>query len=626
MVGRVAPTDPLDKEAGFLSSYPEKVPSVDGGKEPTICADLLHWDKLDAPRQYTPIRRAGSGAFGDVYIADWHSSLPSGAMVPAMQHSYTRPAFIGKRIVAIKRCRFPMGQTRGNVRLNELRALRSIPSHPHVIALYDVFREQHLLHIVFECMEGNLYQLIKSRKGLPIAPGLVASIAEQMFQGIAHVHAHGFFHRDMKPENVLITTLGLGEYPVPGSSATRQDVLVLAKVADFGLARTLASRAPYTDYIATRWYRAPEILLRSGNYSAPIDVWALAVITAEMMMLEPLFAGANELDQLHCIVRVLGSPIVSLPSLDQNDHLHYGGGVWNEAQVLAERLHIKLPEWPPVPLEPLLSSDSYPMLVDLLSTMLRYDPRTRATMQDCLKHPFFTGQMAQLQPIRCMMPEKAAKPMVPIDQSPPEKDSPAMSMESNEHFFKPVDELSLSTSEEGPVDYFISSSSSSLKSPDNEETCMNSNKFSDGLQFIQSRFSLKNFQKICSSRTSSPILWVRQRHGSPSTSTHVSDTEDRKSACSSEPASYHDDDMHRTSTNSSPTQSRSLSSQAGRSTGSMSRKDPSVSNSKQAERLRREEETAAMRERARAVMLKRQALLTKEGTIDDATRVNGWTI
>lgn len=78
------------------------------------------------------------------------------------------------------------------------------------------------------------------------------------------MHKHGYFHRDMKPENLLCMGPDL------------------VKIADFGLAREIRSRPPYTDYVSTRWYRAPEVLLRSTMYSAPIDIWAVGCIMAEL--------------------------------------------------------------------------------------------------------------------------------------------------------------------------------------------------------------------------------------------------------------------------------------------------------------------------------------------------------
>lgn len=100
----------------------------------------------------------------------------------------------------------------------------------------------------------------------------------------------GFFHRDLKPENLLCN----------GAE--------LIKIADFGLAREIRSRPPYTDYVSTRWYRAPEILLRSTTYNSPIDIWAVGCIAAECYTLRPLFPGNSEIDQLFRICSVLGTP------------------------------------------------------------------------------------------------------------------------------------------------------------------------------------------------------------------------------------------------------------------------------------------------------------------------------
>ena len=80
------------------------------------------------------------------------------------------------------------------------------------------------------------------------------------------------------------------------------------KIADFGLAREIRSRPPYTDYVSTRWYRAPEVLLRSTNYSSPIDMWAVGCIMAELYTLRPLFPGSSEVDEIFKICAVLGTP------------------------------------------------------------------------------------------------------------------------------------------------------------------------------------------------------------------------------------------------------------------------------------------------------------------------------
>lgn len=229
-------------------------------------------------------------------------------------------------------------------------SLLAIPHHPNIIPLYDAFLmpgEKKMLHFVFECMEGNLYQLTKSRKGRPLASGLVASIFQQIVRGLHHIHEYGYFHRDMKPENLLITTTGLADYPsytpfAPSSNTTEKDVLVIVKLADFGLARETQSAPPYTEYVSTRWYRAPEILLRARDYSSPVDIWALGTILAELLNLKPLFPGQTEVDQVLYIVEILGNPT---PEYGKDERgRQRGGGAWPRGLRLAEKVGFEFPK------------------------------------------------------------------------------------------------------------------------------------------------------------------------------------------------------------------------------------------------------------------------------------------
>lgn len=193
-------------------------------------------------------------------------------------------------------------------------------------------------------MEGNLYQLTKSRKGRPLAGGLVASIFQQIIHGLDHIHKHGYFHRDMKPENLLITTTGLDDYPSTKQGApAERDVIVIVKLADFGLARETASKPPYTEYVSTRWYRAPEVLLRSRDYSNPVDMWALGTILAELVNLKPLFPGESEVDQVLQICEVLGNPS-SEYGTDSKGRIR-GGGAWERGIRMAASVGF---QWPKV--------------------------------------------------------------------------------------------------------------------------------------------------------------------------------------------------------------------------------------------------------------------------------------
>ncbi|GJN91811.1 hypothetical protein Rhopal_004834-T1 [Rhodotorula paludigena] len=348
-----------------------------------------------APRHWTVLKEVGDGSFGTVWLADWHSplNLPSGTQLPGPS---SRPEYKGKQLVAIKRMKKAFeGGWDECLKLKELKSLRQIPMHPNIIPLYDAFllpttRE---LYFVFECMEGNLYQLTKSRKGRPLASGLTASIFYQITAGLHHIHSHGYFHRDMKPENLLITTTGLADYPcsslfaLPGSPPEK-DVIVVVKLADFGLARETASRPPYTEYVSTRWYRAPEVLLRSRDYSVPVDMWALGTILVEIVTLKPLFPGDSEVDQVYKICEVLGDPGTDYGT-DEHGRQR-GGGVWARGVKMAKDVGFAFPKVPPRNFASLFDQNVVPIqLIECIADLLRYEPRARLTTQQCLDHAYF---------------------------------------------------------------------------------------------------------------------------------------------------------------------------------------------------------------------------------------------
>ncbi|MCP9263469.1 Serine/threonine-protein kinase MAK [Dirofilaria immitis] len=128
----------------------------------------------------------------------------------------------------------------------------------------------------------------------------------------------------------------------------------LVKIADFGLAREIRSRPPFTDYVSTRWYRAPEILLRSTSYNSPIDIWALGCIMAELYMLRPLFPGTSELDQLFKIITILGTP-------NKED--------WPEGYQLAVAMNFKFQQCVPIPFATIVNSigdDGLKLMTDMM--------------------------------------------------------------------------------------------------------------------------------------------------------------------------------------------------------------------------------------------------------------------
>ncbi|XP_068140883.1 uncharacterized protein [Drosophila tropicalis] len=255
--------------------------------------------------------------------------------------------------VAIKRMKRKYYSWEEAMNLREVKSLKKL-SHPNIVKLKEVIRENDTLYFVFEYMKENLYQMIKDRDTHLPEPEL-KSILFQVLTGLAFMHRHGFFHRDLKPENLLCS----------GPE--------LIKIADFGLAREIRSRPPFTDYVSTRWYRAPEVLLHSTNYGSTIDLWAMGCIMAELYTFRPLFPGSSEVDQLFKICSVLGTP-------QKSD--------WPDGYRLAAMIHFRYPDCIKVPLSSVVTRCSQNGL-DLMEDMLAYDPDKRPTAQQSLKYPYF---------------------------------------------------------------------------------------------------------------------------------------------------------------------------------------------------------------------------------------------
>ena len=259
-------------------------------------------------------------------------------------------------VVAIKKMKKKFYTWEECMQLREVNSLKKL-NHPNIVKLKEVIRENDELFFVFEFMEANLYEITKNRdRSFPEAR--IRNIVYQLLQGLAFMHKHGFFHRDIKPENMLV----------------KGDTV---KIADFGLAREIRSRPPYTDYVSTRWYRAPEVLLRSTAYNSPIDVFAVGCMMAELFTLRPLFPGSSEADQIYKICSVLGSP---------------SNKSWPQGIKLAAQMNFRFPQFVPTPLNSLIPNAS-PEAVQLISDMLQFDPHKRPTASQCLQYPFFQVNM-----------------------------------------------------------------------------------------------------------------------------------------------------------------------------------------------------------------------------------------
>ncbi|XP_029938527.1 cyclin-dependent kinase-like 5 isoform X4 [Salarias fasciatus] len=171
--------------------------------------------------------------------------------------------------------------------LRELKMLRTLKQE-NIVELKEAFRRRGKLYLVFEYVEKNMLELLEELpNGVPAEK--VRSYIFQLIKAIHWCHKHDIVHRDIKPENLLISA---------------DDVL---KLCDFGFARNLSegTDANYTEYVATRWYRSPELLL-GAPYGKAVDMWSVGCILGELSDGQPLFPGESEIDQLFTIQKVLG--------------------------------------------------------------------------------------------------------------------------------------------------------------------------------------------------------------------------------------------------------------------------------------------------------------------------------
>uniref|UniRef100_A0A8C8SW25 Cyclin-dependent kinase 20 n=1 Tax=Pelusios castaneus TaxID=367368 RepID=A0A8C8SW25_9SAUR len=221
--------------------------------------------------QYTILGRIGEGAHGIVFKA---KNIETGETVALKK-------------VALRRLEDGIP----NQALREIKALQEIEENQHVVKLKAVFPHGAGFVLVFEYMLSDLAEVIRNAQQ-PLAQAQVKSYMLMLLRGVAFCHANNIMHRDLKPANLLISSTGQ------------------LKIADFGLARVFSSEGGrlYSHQVATRWYRAPELLYGARKYDEGVDLWAVGCIFAELLNNSPLFPGENDIEQLCCVLRVLGTP------------------------------------------------------------------------------------------------------------------------------------------------------------------------------------------------------------------------------------------------------------------------------------------------------------------------------
>jgi serine/threonine protein kinase len=249
--------------------------------------------------------------------------------------------------------------------LREIKLLRLL-RHPDIVDIKHIMlppcpREFKDIYVVFELMETDLDEVIQMNDDL--TPGHHKFFLYQLLRGLKYIHSAHVFHRDLKPKNIL----------------ANEDCKL--KICDFGLARPSFNDAPtaifWTDYVATRWYRAPELCGSFySKYTPAVDIWSIGCIFAEMLTGRPLFPGKNVAHQLDLITDLLGTPSDDCIARIRNE----------KARLYLSSMRKK----PPVPFSQKFSYPD-PQALCLLERLIAFDPRDRISAEEALADPYFHG-------------------------------------------------------------------------------------------------------------------------------------------------------------------------------------------------------------------------------------------
>ncbi|KAI9475436.1 MAG: kinase-like domain-containing protein [Benjaminiella poitrasii] len=288
---------------------------------------------------YKKFKKIGEGTYGEVFKArEIESNDP----------------------VAIKKIKASIDDGIHTTTLREIAILKLL-EHNNVVRLKELVHEDSKLFMVFEYADMDLRRYMDTMGRQGITAGHIQSFMSQLLNGLHYCHGHRILHRDLKPQNLLIDRQGR------------------LKIADLGLSRTFnIPMRTYTHHVQTLWYRAPEILLGSAQYSTAVDMWSAGCIFAELMTLSPLFPGGSQIDALFRIFEQLGTPsekmwpgVSALPDYNERFPVF-------ESRELKPTLE-RFKHYEPLP------SSAF----DLLESMLQYDPAKRISAIKAEDHPFF---------------------------------------------------------------------------------------------------------------------------------------------------------------------------------------------------------------------------------------------
>jgi len=299
------------------------------------------------PSHYKIEKVLGTGAYG-VVVSAYDAIKKKKVAIKKIMELFEKEEFQAKRI------------------LREILILKHFRDHENLVTILDLIPPKNFdsfsdVYIVMELMDCDMRFLLKSNQKIDV--NALRYIMYQLLKGLHYVHSANVVHRDLKPSNILL------------------DKNLTVKLCDFGLSRNIDDENPEmsTQYVATRWYRAPELLLLWDKSSKSLDVWSVGCILFELLQQpkrQPLFPGKNYLHQLELIMDFCGTP--------KEDEVI-------NARSDAEKYIRNLPYRPKVPAEkhPLLSEFSDKEALDLLEGLLIFDPLKRITAAEALKHKFF---------------------------------------------------------------------------------------------------------------------------------------------------------------------------------------------------------------------------------------------
>lgn len=290
----------------------------------------------DIPERYADLQPCGTGAYGQVSSAiDRQTGMK----------------------VAIKKLSRPFqSEVHAKRTFREVKMLKHM-IHENIIGLLDLFtpansfQEFEDVYLVMHLMGADLNNIVKTQS---LSDDHVQFLVYQILRGLMYVHSAGIIHRDLKPQNI----------------AVNEDCEL--RILDFGLARS--QDTSMTGYVATRWYRAPEIMLTWRHYDQTVDIWSVGCIMAELITGQVLFPGGDYIDQLVKIMELTGKPDdIFIERIESEDAKRYISSLHDMVKQDFLRFFNR----------------ANPVAVDVLERMLQLDPKNRITAAEALQHPYF---------------------------------------------------------------------------------------------------------------------------------------------------------------------------------------------------------------------------------------------